>query len=162
VESAAPAQEPVALVSTPAEARPRDDLGALKPSADGSFRLRAGDAELHGASLRVEARDGANELAGWSLPSDYARWALDVVDPGLFDLELVLARDIPEGARIALESAFLRTVLELRAGPRDALVEFFNLMPLPEPGAWYLYVRIAEPSVALREIVVRPYGRLAP
>jgi len=58
--------------------------------SDGSVRLMASEAELHGA-LRYEFGDGKDNIGYWTNPADWAGWSFVIDRPGRFQVALELA-----------------------------------------------------------------------
>ncbi len=68
------------------DSAPRWEAKAVRPEADGSFRLRACEALTKGSKLRYEPQPHKNTVGYWVDASDYAWWTLQVDRPGKFNL----------------------------------------------------------------------------
>jgi alpha-L-fucosidase len=56
----------------------------ITQSSDGSIRLRAGDAALHGSTLQYESGGSLDNIGYWTNPDDWADWNFKVARPGQF------------------------------------------------------------------------------
>jgi alpha-L-fucosidase len=50
------------------------DSPTVEPLADGSLKLEADQAELHGSRIKVETRGGKPNIGFWDNPRDWASW----------------------------------------------------------------------------------------
>ncbi|NOY81129.1 MAG: glycosyl hydrolase [Kiritimatiellaeota bacterium] len=68
-------------------------LVPLKARKDGSFRLHAAQALVHGKNLRYEKnpRRGLDNLGFWTDPNDWAEWPIAVRRPGQYEVEFTVA-----------------------------------------------------------------------
>jgi alpha-L-fucosidase len=82
----------VVVASVEGEVRPVQSSPAQ--AKDGSLRLTADDAEIHGATARVEG-DQERNIGYWVDASDTVSWPAKITHPGLFRVEVVQA--CPEG-----------------------------------------------------------------
>ena len=64
-------------------------LGPVQPTADGSVMLHAYQAHTHGEKLRYEPQWYKNTVGYWTVPSDYATWALNIDQPGEFSVAVL-------------------------------------------------------------------------
>jgi alpha-L-fucosidase len=69
---------------------PRVATVPIVQESDGSVRLMASEAELHGA-LRYEFGDGKDNIGYWTNPADWAGWSFVIDRPGRFQVALELA-----------------------------------------------------------------------
>lgn len=60
-----------------------------KQAADGSFTLKASEAQVNGVKLRYEPKPEKNTLGYWTEVDDQARWEFHVDRPGTFDVEVL-------------------------------------------------------------------------
>jgi alpha-L-fucosidase len=66
-------------------------------AADGTMKLEAATAELHGSKIRTETRNGQTNIGYWDIGKDYAAWKVKVTQAGTFDVTaLVSAKTTPE------------------------------------------------------------------
>ena len=83
--------EPIAsVVVASVEGDVRPVQTALAQAKDGTLRLTADDAEIHGATARVEGEQERN-IGYWVEASDTVSWLAKITRPGLFRVELVQA-----------------------------------------------------------------------
>jgi alpha-L-fucosidase len=73
---------PPAVVETPSLQR---------PEADGSFALKARDAEIHGETAQYEAGGGKDNIGYWVNRRDFVTWNCRVTQPGRFAVEVTYA-----------------------------------------------------------------------
>lgn len=71
----------------------------LSQEADGSFRLAATDADLHG-SVRLDSAHKEGNIGFWIDPADTVSWTINVREPGRFVVEMDIAAE--EAARFEL------------------------------------------------------------
>ncbi len=82
----------VVVASVEGEVRPAQSSPAQ--AKDWTLRLTADDAEIHGATARVEG-DRERNIGYWTDASDTVSWPAKITHPGLFRVEVVQA--CPEG-----------------------------------------------------------------
>lgn len=82
----------VVVASVEGEVRPVQS--SPTQAKDGTLRLTADDAEIHGATARVEG-DQERNIGYWMDASDTVSWPAKITHPGLFRVEVVQA--CPEG-----------------------------------------------------------------
>ena len=58
----------------------------LSQAADGTIRLPASEAILHGKQIQAEGSSGSENLGHWTNAGDYAQWQFKVIQPGTFDV----------------------------------------------------------------------------
>lgn len=63
----------------------------IRVSEDGSYLLRAMDAELNGRALQYEIGRGHDNIGYWSDPKDYVSWQLGGPSSGEYEVEIKLA-----------------------------------------------------------------------
>jgi hypothetical protein len=78
----------VVVASVEGEVRPVQ--AALAQDKDGTVRLTADDAEIHGATARVEG-DQERNIGYWVDASDTVSWQAKITHPGRFQVEVVQA-----------------------------------------------------------------------
>jgi len=61
----------------------------VQAAADGTLRLHARDAFVHGRNLRYEPQPHKDTLGYWTLPEDWARWDFEVARAGRFRVEVL-------------------------------------------------------------------------
>ncbi|MFQ6133877.1 MAG: alpha-L-fucosidase [Armatimonadota bacterium] len=72
------------------EGEPQVD-DALVQDDDGTIKLVAADALVHGRTARYEVGGGKNNIGFWVDPSDWVSWQVTVKQPGRFTVEIVYA-----------------------------------------------------------------------
>ena len=78
----------VVVASVDGDIRPVQSV--LTQSQDGTLRLTADDAEIHGASARVEGGSERN-IGYWTDASDSVSWTVRITQPGVYQVEVVQA-----------------------------------------------------------------------
>ncbi len=63
----------------------------LKPSGDGSFMLKASDAEVKGGTAHTESHEGIDNIGYWTDPKDAVEWKLEVPAAGNYSIEIEFA-----------------------------------------------------------------------
>jgi alpha-L-fucosidase len=68
------------------------EIGAtpIMQESDGSVRLLASEAELHGA-IQYETGNGKDDIGYWTSPDDFAGWTFNVDRPGKFQIAAEIA-----------------------------------------------------------------------
>lgn len=69
---------------------------------DGSIRLPAGEARLHGSTIQYEVGDGHDNLGYWTNPDDWADWEFKVEQPGRFTVSAVVAAPAPASFTVSV------------------------------------------------------------
>jgi len=110
----------------------------ITADAAGNLRLTAGTAELHGAGIALETRDGVENLGFWDNANDYATWTVVIPTTGRYELSLEVAAE--SGDRI------LSVV-----GTRDTAPQFGATLPFPSTGSWSKFVTSSVGPVTLTE-----------
>ena len=60
-------------------------------AADGTIRLHAANAAVHGTGARYESGGGKDNIGYWSNPADWVSWKFDVKKPGRFSVSITYA-----------------------------------------------------------------------
>ena len=60
-------------------------------AADGSVKLAAGEAIIHGEAIVCQTVDGLDNIACWTNPKEWIDWTFQVKKPGKFNVEVTLA-----------------------------------------------------------------------
>ncbi|MGC8743734.1 MAG: alpha-L-fucosidase [Verrucomicrobiia bacterium] len=63
----------------------------IKQANDGSVKLPATEAIIHGENLKYESGGGKDNLGYWTNPSDYAEWQIEITKPGTFNVTAQVA-----------------------------------------------------------------------
>jgi alpha-L-fucosidase len=66
-------------------------VNPILPDATGSFRLSADDAELHGAQIKVEEKQGKSSIGYWDNASESASWKVNFKEAGKYKITASLA-----------------------------------------------------------------------
>jgi alpha-L-fucosidase len=76
----------------------------LAAEKDGTYTLRAGDAEIHGrtASYDWQGVEREDYIGSWTDPKDYLTWMVHVTNPGRYRVEVSYASPAQEGTRFAV------------------------------------------------------------
>ncbi|SIO61282.1 Arylsulfatase A [Singulisphaera sp. GP187] len=131
--------------------------------ANGTIRLLAGTAEVHGAMLRFEPLPHKNTLGYWVRADDWASWEFDVTKPGTFAVQaLVGCGDGSGGSTVAfrVEDQRLKLTVPVTGGFQRFVPQALGQVTLPRAGRYQLEVRaIKKPGPAvmdLREVTLSP------
>ncbi|HVM62815.1 MAG TPA: alpha-L-fucosidase [Verrucomicrobiae bacterium] len=91
IQLPASAPDPIASVVV-AEIDEKPDVLAqpITPADDGTIRLTAADADIHGSTLKLEGRREAN-LGQWTNEKDFVSWPVRIADPGSYRVDVVYA-----------------------------------------------------------------------
>jgi alpha-L-fucosidase len=68
-----------------------DVSSANRANADGSFTLKAEDADLHGSGAQVETKDNIPNIGFWTNQNDTVSWDVDVPKEGDYTVEIEYA-----------------------------------------------------------------------
>jgi alpha-L-fucosidase len=93
VEVSVPAEAPDKISSTVVlkiQGVPEVTATAIQQEADGSVRLAASEAELHGGQ-QYESGGGKDNIGFWTNPADTASWSFKVARPGKFSVTAEIA-----------------------------------------------------------------------
>jgi alpha-L-fucosidase len=145
-----PAQRPCehafALRITGLKTNKSADLGALsgpetaiEPAADGSLKLPADLAELHGSRIQVESRAPGGNIGFWDSPNEWASWK---------KVKLARAGTYQVSASVATGKGESQLVVEV--GGQQVTGK------APDTGGWDKFQ-----TVALGEVEIRQAGELA-
>lgn len=63
----------------------------VSQASDGTVRLNAADASLHGGTIQYEAGDGHDNIGYWTDPNDWISWTVTVTHPGRFKASAIVA-----------------------------------------------------------------------
>jgi alpha-L-fucosidase len=94
LELKVPAEVPDKISSTVVlefEGKPEVEATMLTQQADGSLRLPATEAILHGSQIKYESGANHDNLGYWTRPSDWAEWQFRVKEPGKFKVSAEIA-----------------------------------------------------------------------
>ncbi|MBC8096703.1 MAG: hypothetical protein H7Y43_12915, partial [Akkermansiaceae bacterium] len=89
-----PAEAPDAISSTVVlQIQGAPEIGAtpIIQESDGTLRLMASEADLHGSEIRYESGDGKDNLGYWNNPGEFASWTFKVDRPGRFQINVEIA-----------------------------------------------------------------------
>lgn len=89
-----PAQAPHAVCSTiKLVIQGKPEIGSVVVAAgpDGVIRLRAGDARIEGAELKIEGNDAESNIGYWSNPKDFVSWDLRAAKAGKYQIQVEAA-----------------------------------------------------------------------
>jgi alpha-L-fucosidase len=146
-------------IEGPAEVAPP----AIRQAADGSFRLPAKEATIHGQTARYESGGGKDNIGYWTNAHDWVSWDLMVKKPGTFRVEVVYACPFDvEDSRYAVELAGQKLTGEVEGTGGWAEFETAELgtVKLDAPGRQTLAVRaVSIPHGAvmnLQAVVLKP------
>lgn len=99
-----PARAPDALASVVvAQVKGAPEVAAVPilPAADGSVRLEAVDANVHGTTLQYESDHRKRSLGHWTNPDEWVDWEMRLARPGRYTVTIEAATP-DEGAALTL------------------------------------------------------------
>ncbi len=143
VPAAAP--DPVdAVVVLALDGVPLVEPPRIRAEQDGSMRLAAVDAEVHGGHARYESGGGKDNIGYWTTVDDWVEWALEVGKSGVYTVEISYACEQGTGgATFALTAPGARLTGTVR-----------------ETGSWTTFIKEPLGSMQLvagrQRIAVRP------
>ena len=119
----------------------------VQPDADGSFSLKADDAEMHGDQIKQEQRGGMANIGFWDKPDEWATWKLQVSHPAKFDVVADCAA-ANGGTRFSVEVAGEKLLSEMPdTGSWDKFETLkVGKVEIAQPGIQTLAVRPADPT----------------
>lgn len=117
----------------------------VEQAADGSAKLLAEQAELHGSRIKVEARGAEPNIGYWSQVDDWASWKVKMVKAGTYELT----------AQVASQTGESEFVVEVAGRQMNCKA--------PLTGSWTKYQAIPLGKVEIKEpgevtLTVRPRG----
>jgi arylsulfatase A-like enzyme len=134
----------------------------IEPQPDGSIRLHARDAFVHGEVLRYEPQPFKNTLGWWTRKEDWASWDLTIPKAATYRVEIMQGCGNGSGGsnvEFTIGTAKLVTSILETGGFQSFTNRTIGTVELP-PGPLTLAVRpLAKPGPAvmdLREIILRP------
>ncbi|MCP5542914.1 MAG: alpha-L-fucosidase [Akkermansiaceae bacterium] len=77
---------------------------AVLPAGNGTIRLDAESASLHGQQLRIESADKASNIGYWNNPSESVAWTMKVKTPGKHLVRIITAAPT-DGSVLRIEGA---------------------------------------------------------
>jgi arylsulfatase A-like enzyme len=152
----------------------RQEVGAQMPTANphyspnaqlenGTVRLPAGTAEVHGAMLRFEPLPHKNTLGYWVRAEDWASWEFDVMKPGRFALRALVGCGNGSGGstvEFRVEDQTLVLTVPVTGGFQKFVPQSLGSVTLPRAGRYRMEVRAThKPGLAvmdLREVTLSP------
>jgi len=158
------------LTSTAALAEERKGSGAAVPAtnsisqaADGTIKLHAKEAVIHGTTVRYEPQPHKNTIGYWTKAEDWVSWDFTLSQPGAFTVEMTQACGQGSGGSEYLLSiagqAIKDTVPETGAFT-NFVHRVIGTVKLPQAGRYTLAVKpVRKPGLAvmdLRAVTLRP------
>jgi arylsulfatase A len=137
--------------------------------ADGTIRLPAKTAEVHGVVLRFEPLPHKNTLGYWVRADDWASWEFEVLKPGSFQVSALVGCGNGSGGSLVefrVRDQTLRLTVPVTGGFQAFVPQRLGELTLGDAGRYMLEVRaIKKPGAAvmdLREVVLTPVaGRVS-
>lgn len=68
-----------------------EQISLIKQAKDGSLKLPAIEATLHGNTIRYESGGGKDNLGFWTDPNDWAEWQIEITSPATFQVSAQVA-----------------------------------------------------------------------
>lgn len=133
----------------------------LEPERDGSYRLDAESAELHGEHIRTEQRGGRTNIGYWDRPGESVRWTMRVPGAGRYEITLETAAAAGP-SRLILQTAGQTVSLDIPATSSwdDFRTFVAGTLQFNSPGIHNLDLKPADPQqwrpVNLRLIRLTP------
>jgi arylsulfatase A-like enzyme len=151
----------------------RKTVGAKMPRAnpayrphpqgeDGTIRLPARHARVHGTQLRYEPLPHKDTLGYWTNAEDKASWELTVTKPGTFTVEVLQGCGTGQGGsevEVQVAEKVLRFTVEDTGGFQRFKARAIGSVKIDKPGRYTLTVRPRSKAKAavmdLRQVVLR-------
>jgi hypothetical protein len=134
-------------------------------AADGTVRLPAKTANVHGVQLRYEALPHKNTLGFWTRADDWASWDFELTKPGTFAVEVLQGCGTGSGGstvEIAVAGQALTFTVEETGGFQNFKPRTLGTVKLEKPGRCTLTVKPkSKPGHAvmdLRLVTLKPAG----
>ncbi|WP_406697220.1 sulfatase-like hydrolase/transferase [Singulisphaera sp. Ch08] len=139
---------------------------AYAPNAqlsNGTIRLPASTAEVHGTMLRFEPLPHKNTLGYWVRVDDWASWEFEVTKPGTFAVQALIGCGEGSGGsavEFRVEDQRLKLNVPVTGGFQQFVPQSLGQITLPRSGRYQFEVRaISKPGPAvmdLREVTLSP------
>jgi hypothetical protein len=142
---------------------PNPDYTPNAQLSNGTIRLPAGTAEVHGVMLRFEPLPHKNTLGYWVRADDWASWEFDVTKPGTFAVQALIGCGEGSGGsavefRVADQT--LKLTVPVTGGFQRFVPQALGQVTLPRAGRYQFEVRATRkpgPAVMdLREVTLSP------
>lgn len=152
----------------------RKEVGAQMPTPNpnyapnaqlpnGTIRLAASTAEVHGVMLRFEPLPHKNTLGYWVRADDWASWEFDVTKPGTFAVQALVGCGKGSGGsevEFRVESQTLKLNVPVTGGFQQFVPQDLGPVTFTRAGRYQLEVRATKkpgPAVMdLREVTLTP------
>ncbi len=136
----------------------------IRPAADGSLTLKAGEAELMGDGIRVERRGGEDNVGFWTNPKDYVQWPATIAKAGAYEVVATFAcAPGADGSRLQLrigDQSWTGPEIPATQGWEDFVTETAGTIEVQKAGPVNVELKVVEMphgAVAnLRSLVLRP------
>jgi len=165
---ALPAAAPDAIASVvvvEVEGEPRPVATALRQATNGEIRLDAADAEVVGATAKLESTHGASNIGYWTDAQDYVRWTVAVTQPGRFEVVLTYAcLDASAGSEFELTAGARKLAGKVSGtgGWDQPRTVKLGMLVIDQPGTLTCTLKpTRKPGLAvmnLRAVVLKPVG----
>jgi arylsulfatase A len=136
---------------------------------DGSIRLAASKAEVHGVMLRFEPAPHKNTLGYWVRPDDWASWEFDVQKPGGFTVDALIGCGNGSGGSVVeflIDDQPLRFTVPVTGGFQNFVKQTIGRVSISTKGRHRLAIRaISKPGPAVmdvREVRLEPSNEPVP
>jgi arylsulfatase A len=133
--------------------------------ANGTIKLPARTAIVHGAMLRYEPLPHKNTLGYWVRADDWASWEFDVTKPGTFAVQALIGCGNGSGrstVKFLVEDQALELTVPVTGGFQRFVPQALGKVTLARAGRYQLEVRATRkpgPAVMdLREVILEASG----
>ena len=113
----------------------------INQDLDGSLKLAAAEARLHGDGLQYESGDAHDNIGYWLNPGDWVDWEFKVAKPGKFTVTAEVAAQEPASFTVALGSQKLKASSKATGGYTRFETIPIGTIELTETGKTTLSVR---------------------
>jgi arylsulfatase A len=124
--------------------RPNPDYVPNPQASDGSVKLPAKTADIHGVQLRYEAQPHKNTLGFWDRSDDYATWDMQITKPGTFRIEVLQGCGTGQGGSVVDVTVADKTMtftVEDTGGFQTFKARDIGTVKVEKPGRYTLVVR---------------------
>jgi len=148
-----------AVISRADEIKPRvgnSSTNIISQAADGSVKMLAQDAQIHGTTVRYEPQPHKNTIGYWTKVEDWVSWNLKLHKPGSFTVELTQACGKGSGGSDYTVTIGTQTLSD-KVPDTGAFTNFLNrkigTVKLDKAGNYTVSVKpITKPGVAVMDL----------
>ena len=145
------------------EGQPDVELPVLGQNADGTVKLGAADATIHGNTAMLEMHNDRLNIGYWTNQNDWVSWDFLAKKPGKFNVEIAFACDISSAGSeytVSVADQTLSGKVENTGGWSKRMTHTLGAVTLPKAGRYTLSVKpTGEPRAAvmnLESVTLKP------